>query len=133
MDRKSPVRLEDDEKYAVYKYVIENHCVIQNGETFSFRVQPSQIANEMNILGLIRIINQHHVKEAVDKVISWQKRLNKIPVVPKETVEVDMLKVENAKKTRELVEAQTALENCKKMLEAQKQRASRAYAILGGN
>jgi hypothetical protein len=113
-ERKAITRLTDDEKYSVYKYVIENRCVIQNGEEFQFRVQMAQIAKEINILKVVRPITHVHVKNSVDEVIGWQKRLNKIPVVPKETVEMDKLIIHNNRLTRENAELKNELEQLQK-------------------
>lgn len=96
LDRKNPIRLSNDQKYQIYTYAIENRCVYQNGAETNFRVMPSQIANELNLLGHVgAIINAHHVKEAIEMTISWQKRLDRLPSVPKETAEIEKLKIDH--------------------------------------
>ena len=98
-------RLSDEQRYQVYKYVIENRCVAQNGENYEFRVQNTIIAREINILGFLGVpIQPPTVKDCVEKVIFWQRTLNKLPVVPKETVEMDKLSIRNTQLTRQVEE-----------------------------
>lgn len=115
---KSPVRLNGDQEYAIYKYVIENHCLYQEGDTTEYRVNTEKIAKEINLLKIISaVINGHHIKVSVEKVIAWQKRLDKLPAVPMETVELDQLKIFKTKATREIEELKLCVENQRKEIE----------------
>jgi hypothetical protein len=107
-------RLTDDEKYAVYKYVIENRCVIQNGEVLEYRVTQVQISKEINLLKIVRPITHVHVKNSMEEVVGWQKRLDKIPVVPKETVELDKLHIDKNRLVRECEELKIKIEQLEK-------------------
>lgn len=113
--RKSPVRLTPNEEYAIYKYAVENHCLAQEGDLFNFRVEPARIAKEVNIsLNKMlegREIRAGHIKTAVASVIGWQARLNKLPVVPIETTELEQLKINKTKMIREIEELKLAVEH----------------------
>lgn len=104
--RKSPVRLSDEEEYMVYKYCIENHGVYQIDSATEFRVEPIKIANEINLLKFIngKQINSHHVRMSVERVVAWQKRMNKLPAVPIETAELEQLRIYKTKTTKEIEE-----------------------------
>lgn len=131
-ERKSPVRLNDHQKYTIYKYVIENRCVSQNGEDYSFRVERKRVAQEMNLLKILSVpINAHHISDAVEKVINWQKLLDKIPAVPQETVEMEMLKIDNSRKAKEIEELKLKLEQTMtdRMLQSQVDKDKMARAI----
>lgn len=127
-NRKNPVRLSNDEEYAVYKYCIEHHCLRQIEDLFAFRVQPTEIAREINstyskmVAG--REINAHHVKTAVDRVIAWQQRLGK-EIIPQETVEMEMLREDNTRKTRQIEELKVSCENGDKALKAAQKEIER--------
>ena len=109
--RKTTVRLNEDQKYQVYKYAIEHHSVRQTEENFEFRVPAAVIATEINDLMLFEVkINGPHVSDAVTRSISWQKRLDKIPVTPKKTVEMDMLQIENTKLQNEIASLKLKLD-----------------------
>lgn len=125
--RKSPVRLNDEQKYAVYTYAIENGCVYQKGEDITIRVEPSLVAKEINQDKILEvIINGHHVTEALSRVINWQKRLKLLPVMPIETVQMDMLKIEMSKKDKELA----ALDDLQKRLAKYMDKLSKIQSIL---
>lgn len=115
---KSPVRLNGDQEYAIYKYAIENHCLYQEGDITEYRVNLEKIAREINLLKIINAtINGHHIKVSIEKVVAWQKRLDKLPAVPMETVELDQLKIFKTKATREIEELKMAIENQRKEIE----------------
>lgn len=111
--RKAPVRLTDDEEYNIYKYAVENHCIAQVDDLFNFRVEPSTIAKEINLqfskIVNGRVINYYHVKSSVEKVISWQKRLNKLPIQPIETAELEQLRIYKTKTMKEVEELKLAI------------------------
>lgn len=114
--RKNPTRLNNDQKYTIYTYAMENRCVFQNGEEMTFRVAPSQIAKELNLLRKVGVeINSHHVQEAVSMTISWQKRLMRLPSIPKEEIEHEKLKLDYAAivKQLEVIKIQLAQEQAK--------------------
>lgn len=114
--KKNVVRLNHDQKYKVYMYAIENRCVYQNEVETTFRVAPSHIANELNMLKHIgEVINANHVKEAIEMTISWQKRLNKLPMVPKETLEIEKLKEDNLKTVKQVEELKLLLAQAREL------------------
>lgn len=102
--RKQAVKLNDDDKHKLYKYVVEQHCLAQDGELYKFRVKPKDIAEEINKCGLFggRKISPYHVKDAVEEVIDWQVRLSKLPVQPIETAELEQLKIFKIKAVKEI-------------------------------
>lgn len=106
--RKPNVRLTAEEEYGVYKYAVENHCLSQTADMYSFRVQPSIIAQEINKhfpkITNNREISVNHVRSAVDNVIGWQKLLSKLPVVPIETAELEQLREGKLKMIKEIEE-----------------------------
>ena len=103
--RNSPVRLSNKEKYMVYKYAIEQHCIIQDGADYEFRVSAMKIAKEINnTKSLIsKRINSHHILQAVSEIVEWQEMMGKLPAIPQETAELEQLRIElnNAKKSRD--------------------------------
>lgn len=115
-ERKAPVRLSDNDQYMVYKHCIENYGVCQIESAIEFRVDASKLANEINLLSKSIIeggkkINAYHVKSSVERIVEWQKRLGKLPVVPLETVEMDQLKIFKTKATRQIEELKLQEEN----------------------
>ena len=117
--RKSPVKLSDEEKYLVYKFSIENHGLYQAESATEFRVAPDKIAKEMNLLKIIegKQVNGHHVRTSVERVVAWQKRLGKLPVVPLETAELEQLKIHKKKSIMEIEEFKIEIEINKKEIE----------------
>lgn len=106
--RKSPVRLTADQEYTIYKYCVEHNCLKQADDMFSFRVTPTEVAKEIN-LGYSKIaegkaISAYHIRSAVESVIGWQTRLQKIPTAPIETVEIEQLKEAKIKLVKEVEE-----------------------------
>lgn len=75
-----------------------------------------------------RTINAHHVKTSVGRVVAWQQRLGK-EIIPLETVEMDQLKADNVKKTRQIEELKVSCENGEKALKnAQKEIERLTYS-----
>lgn len=135
-NRKAPVKLSADEKYMVYKYAVENHCLAQEGDLYKFRVAPERVAHEVNLVIKAlngRQINGYHVKDAVETVVDWQGRLNKVPAVPIETAELEQLKIFKIKATREIEELKLACEekeNALLMLRAELERQNKSSDAL---
>lgn len=140
--RKSPTKLNGDQEYAIYKYAVESQSLLQNEDSTAFRVKVEQVAKEVNNLKLVGIaVNAHHVRKSVERVVAWQKRLGKLPIVPLETVELEQLKITKTKQIREIEELKTTIENLKTEnerlnklgageLAELKERVRRAKAIL---
>lgn len=102
------VRLNGDEKYMLYKYVVEHYCLAQEGDLYRFRVPPATVAQEVNknfkSLFPGKMISAYHVKDSVEEVIDWQVRMNKLPPVPIETAELEQLKIYKTKSMKEIEE-----------------------------
>lgn len=119
--RKAPVRLSDDDEYAVYKYCIEGHGVYQIESAIEFRVEAVKLANEINLLSKPIItdgkkINSYHVRTSVEHVVAWQKRIGKLPVVPMETAELEQLRIYKTKTTRQVEELKLQEENSARLI-----------------
>jgi hypothetical protein len=104
--RKSPVSLNDQELYEVYRHSIEAKSVIQTGDTTRYRVLPRIIAEEINACDLLpgKQISEHHVRKAIENVVEWQVLLNKLPM-PQATAYEDQLQIDINKKNI-LIESQ---------------------------
>jgi len=144
--RKAPVRLTEEEAYAIYKYCVENHCLKQVEDETTFWVEPVRIAKEINLTPRIvngKTISSYHIKNSVADVILWQKLLDKLPVQPLETVELEQLresklklvhelenlKISFARATTDLTKLATENERLKKSSGAQ-QKLDRIRAIV---
>lgn len=114
-ERKSPTRLNADEKYAVYKYCVENYALKQVDDMTTFWVEPHKIAKEINQhyskIVSDKTITPQHVKDAVEYSVAWQRRLDKLPVQPIETAELEQLRIYKNKTVREVEELKIAIED----------------------
>lgn len=114
--KRKVVVLTDDEKYIIYCYAVKNHCISQNGEYWKFRVQPSEIANEINDSRILeRKISGHHAKASITEVIEWEYRFNKFPE-PQETAEIEQLKIKCTRNENEAAKLKLENEKLQKMI-----------------
>lgn len=128
-DKKSRQFLTDDERWAIYKYCIENHCLFQNGDSFKFRVSQSVAADEINTRGILnRKITSYHVNSSVFDILEWERRFQKFPE-PQETMEMDMLKVQHTKDINEIETLKQRVKELEKEIHATKHNAYTAAQL----
>lgn len=94
--------LTNDEKWAIYKYCIENHCISQNGAGIKFRVSQTIAADEINGANILnRRITSYHINNSVMEIVEWEQRFNKFPE-PQETAELEQMRIQHIKDVNEI-------------------------------
>lgn len=109
-ERKNPIRLNNKEKWAIAKFCLENRNILQDPTkanlSYIWRVNAIHTAKEINLNSeriVARTINDHHVRDAVNFYIEICQLTDKMPQIPAETVEMDRLGVEIARKENEIL------------------------------
>lgn len=117
MSRKSPVSLNDQQLYEVYKHAIEAKSVEQTGSATRYRVLPRVIAEEINACNLFpgKEISEHHVRKAIENVIEWQVMLEKLPA-PQATAYEDQLMIDINRKNIQIENQKLKIADLEKKL-----------------
>lgn len=116
MKKKPRQFLTNDEKWAIYKFCIEHHCISQNGAGIKFRVTQTMAADEINAAKLLgRSITAYHVNTSVVDVIEWETRFNKFPE-PQETMDMQQMKIQHVKDITEIERLKLVIENLQKQI-----------------
>lgn len=95
-DRKSPVRLTLEEKWAIVSYCIEHRNIINHDGEILYRVQQAQTAKEVNQQKVVsREVTGHHVSDAIDTCKRICFLTKNMPFqTPQDSVNEDILKAE---------------------------------------
>lgn len=101
--------LTNDEKWAIYKFCIENHCISQNGSGVKFRVTQTIAADEINAARILnRKITSYHINNSVMEIVEWEQRFNKFPE-PQETAELEQMRIQHIRDINEIEKLKLAI------------------------
>lgn len=106
-ERKSPVRLNVEEQWKIACFLIENRNILRIENETIVRVAHTQSARECNSQNIIpdKELSASHMQGSLDTYFKICELTKSMPFqTPQDTVECDRLKVQVAKKEREIIE-----------------------------